>query len=103
MVFLLCRVADLGVWTAVDEGSPLVDVREPAKLARGPAVSGFVFVVPSRGRGIESPFRRFWTASTIDHFGSPVTGFAVQILVGVNLQPATPRSDWSGPCTDCGA
>jgi MFS family permease len=31
-------------------------------------------------------FRRFWTASTISDFGTPITGLAIQILVVVDLQ-----------------
>ena len=49
-------------------------------------MSGFVLVDPSPRLWSQPGFRRFWTASTISDFGTPVTGLAVQILVVVNLQ-----------------
>ena len=47
---------------------------------------GFVLVDPSPRLWSQPGFRRFWTASTVSDFGTPVTGLAVQILVVVNLQ-----------------
>jgi MFS family permease len=44
-------------------------------------------IVESRPKLWRQPrFRRFWTASTVSDFGTPITTLAIQILVVVNLE-----------------
>jgi hypothetical protein len=55
-------------------------------ISRQRSMTGFVFVDLSPRPWEQPGFRRFWMASTVSAFGTPVTGLAVQILVVVNLQ-----------------